>query len=344
MKNSVRYASVQLLNIILSYVTANNYDLNTVLENSGIDMGILGDKDARVDMERFLSVISAIADISGDKFLGLHLAEKANNIYSKNHILMTIMANCDTLGKAVEKLIQYHDISSNSIKLHLENQGNHTALIYEADIPIQPDLSTILFEVVLTSCAIIFREFTLGKIRFIGIHFTHSELEDQSEYNRVFSCPVIFNSEENKVILSNEDLLLPIGLSDPELLSILELYAQKVLSKGSTDSILPERVKNCLSEIIFQGEDCNINNVAEKMAVSVRTLQKQLKEENTTYRKLVEYVKKNIAIKYLENTEEPLTDIAFLLGFSEQSAFNHAFKNWTGRSPIKYRINKNLNI
>lgn len=340
MKNSERYASVQLLNILLSYAAANNFDINSILINSGIDAEILKNKDARISIDRFLSVISAIAGIPGDEFSGLHLAEKVNNIYSKNHILMTIMANCSTLENAIEKLIRYHDISSNSIKLHLERQNKRTALIWTADIPIQPDLDRILLEVALTSCAIMFRDFTLGKLRFIEIHFTHSGPADQSEYKRVFNCPVIFNSEENKIVLSNEDLLLSIALSDPELLSVLELYAQRMLSKGSTDSLLPEKIKNCISEMIIQGKDYYIYNVAEKMAVSVRTLQKQLKQENTTYRILLEQVKKSIAIKSLENNESQLTDIAFLLGFSEQSAFNHAFKSWTGLSPSKYRNRK----
>lgn len=99
---------------------------------------------------------------------------------------------------------------------------------------------------------------------------------------------------------------------------------------------MSERTTNCLYEAIIQGEAYSIGDVAEKLGVSTRTLQKQLRLEDTTYRKLLEQVKKSIAVKSLENPESKLTDIAFLLGFSEQSAFNHAFKNWTGMSPKNY--------
>lgn len=336
MKSTGRYASVQLLNLLLAYVASNNYDIIPILKLSGIEPDILKDKNARVGIDQFGAVISAVSGMFGDGFTGLHLAEKVFNIYSKNHILMTIMSNCSTMEKAIEKLIQYHDISSNYIKLHVEKQSDYTELIWKTEIQTQYDLDSIIIEAALTSCAIMFRDFTMGKARFNEIHFAHSGPTDQSEYNRVFGCPVMFNNNENKIVFYNGDLSLPIVLSDPELLSMLELYAQKMLSKVSTDS-LSERIISCLSEMIIQGKGCSIVDTAKKMGVGTRTLQKQLKLEDTTYRKLLEQVKKSIAIKSLENSESTLTDIAFLLGFSEQSAFNHAFRNWISISPGKYR-------
>lgn len=336
MKNTGRYASVQLLNILLACAATNNFDINPILKLSGINTDTLKDKDARVGIDQFGTVVSAFAGTFGDGFSGLHLAEKVN-IYSRNHILLTIMSNCSTLEKAMEKLIQYHDIASNSIKLYAERQREYTELILKSEIQIQLDMDKIFLEAALTSCAIIFRDFTMGKVRFIEIHFTHPGPMNLSDYHRVFDCPVLFNSNENKIVFSNNYLSLPVALSHPELLDMLELYARKLLSKGNSDNVLSEWIINCLNEMIIQGKECNINDVAKKMCVGTRTLQKQLKLENTTYRELLGQVKQSIAKKSLENSEMTHADIAFLLGFSEQSAFNHAFKNWTGISPGKYR-------
>ena len=337
MKNTGRYASVQLLNVLLAYAASNNLDINPILKFSGIDPDTLKIKDARVGIDQFGMVVSAVSDMFGDGFTGLHLAEKVNNIYGKNHILMIIMSNCSTLEKAMEKLIQYHDISSNSIKLYVKRHGEYTELIWESETQIRPDVDRFFLETALTSCAIIFRDFTMGKVKFNEICFTHPGPINLSDYYRVFDCPVLFNSNENKIVFSNNYLSLPIALSDSALLDMLEIYAQKLLYKGSSDNTLSDRIISCLSEMIIQGKGCNINDVAEKMCVGIRTLQKQLKLENTSYRELVEQVKKSIALKSLGNSETTLSDIAFLLGFSEQSAFNHAFKNWTGINPRKYR-------
>ena len=338
MKNSGKYVSVQLLNLLLSYAAANNYDTVSVLQKAGISSEVLIDKNTRIDIDRFLSVASAVAGMAGNGFTGPRLAEKINSLYSKNHILMAIMSNCETLEQAVEKLIRYHDISSNAIRLQLEKQGKSTALIFKTEIPAHTGFDGIFQEAALASFAMMFREFTLGKVRFEEIRFAHSGPEDKTEYARIFNCPVIFGSGVDKIVFPNEDLLLPVAMSDPELLDMLERYAQRILSEqGPGGGALPEKVMNLMGERILQGKDCNVGSIAKSLTVSIRTLQKQLKAENTSYRRLLEQVKKSIAIKSLENRESQLSDVAFLLGFSEQSSFNHAFKGWTGLSPRQYK-------
>lgn len=341
MQNSGRYVSVQLLNFLLAYASSNQYDVNEILKVSGIEPEITKEKKSRLDMDQFCAVVSSIKNLAVNSFSGLHLAEKVN-VYGNNHILMSIMSHCSTLEKAIEKLIKYHDISSNSLRLHSTNFNSTASLVWKLDMYINPDLERIFVEAALASCAIMFRDLTMGKAKFVEINFIYPQPSNLEEYEKFFGCPVLFDKKENKINLKKDTLSLPITMSDPELLAILEQYAQKILSRGSAENVLSEKILLCLEEMIIQGKDYQILNVANKMSVSTRTLQKQLKQENITYRKLLEKAKKGIAVKSLAQGNIPLVDITFLLGFSEQSALNHAFKRWTGLSPRKFFDQKKM--
>ena len=332
-----KYVSAQLFRLLLIYAESGRYDADAIISASGISKDLLQNKNARIEIDRFLSAVSLLADLSGHELTGLHLVDKIGNLYSKNHILLTIMSNCSSLEEAIGKLIQYHDISSNYIKLYLKKQDRFAELIFETQIREQTGLDKILSEAAMAGCAGMFRDLTMGKARFAGIHFIYAEPGDVSGYREYFRCPPVFQSNENKIIFLNKDLDLPISLSDPELLAVLEIYARRILAKADAGQCVSESVSEMISEMILQGKGCSVDDIAKKMATSVRSLQKQLKKENLSYRILLKQVRESIAIRNLENQDVPLADIAFLLGFSEQSAFNHSFKTWTGLSPGKYR-------
>jgi AraC-like DNA-binding protein len=91
-----------------------------------------------------------------------------------------------------------------------------------------------------------------------------------------------------------------------------------------------------MAETMREG-DPTIARVAKKMGLSPRTLERRLKERGTRFKQLIDDTRRRFAINYLKDNGNTLTHVAFLLGYSEVSAFNHAFKRWTGSSPLKYR-------
>lgn len=91
---------------------------------------------------------------------------------------------------------------------------------------------------------------------------------------------------------------------------------------------------------MLRGEKPLLVAISAELAVSSRTLQNKLRNENTTYQSLLGRVRKGLALEYLQKPEYGVCEIAFLLGFSKHSAFNHVFKRWTGDSPSEY-LDKN---
>jgi len=96
-------------------------------------------------------------------------------------------------------------------------------------------------------------------------------------------------------------------------------------------------VTHLIGKMLSRGEKPMLDAVARELAVSTRHLQNKLKEEGSTYRAILDQLRKEIALEYLSKPEVTIYDVAFLLGFSEQSAFNHAFKRWTGSIPTEYQ-------
>jgi AraC-like DNA-binding protein len=89
--------------------------------------------------------------------------------------------------------------------------------------------------------------------------------------------------------------------------------------------------------MLLRGDKPSVEIIARNLAVSRRHLQNKLRTEDTTYRQLLDAVRKEIAMDCLNKPQMNLCDIAFLLGFAEQSTFNHAFKRWTGMTPTAYQ-------
>jgi AraC-like DNA-binding protein len=138
-------------------------------------------------------------------------------------------------------------------------------------------------------------------------------------------------------LTKTQDLDLPIFLANPELLERLEHFAQEMLDRLSPPESWSGRVTHLIGQALLRGDKPTLDAVAYELVISRRHLQNKLREEGTTYRVLLDELRKETSLKYLTRPEVPLFDIAFLLGFSEQSAFNHAFKRWTGTSPQQYR-------
>ena len=138
-------------------------------------------------------------------------------------------------------------------------------------------------------------------------------------------------------MIAKEDLSRPIFLANPDFLYAHESVARKLMTRMETAGTLSGRVREVIGKTIARGAFPLLEEIAGELAVSTRKLQAVLKEEKTCFRKILNDIRRELAQRYLRDPETSICDIAFLLGFSEQSAFNHAFRRWTGVTPRAYR-------
>lgn len=248
-------------------------------------------------------------------------------------ILGHIVAAAPTLADALAYQKRYQCLLGNTGQAYHQTEDDTVTMRWLST----PNASANSIEQVITAWVAFAFSYTQHDDKPLGVYFTHNVLTDVSEYESFFGCPVIFNANFNGVKIKASSLALPLNAFNEEVLNVLCSHAENKLRakrlSASLDmiseyiiSILPERVPS-LAEI------------AEHLGISERQLQRQLQKEETNLSALIENIRKHLAISYLSQTDHKLLYISSMLGYSEQSAFQRAFKRWSGITPHEFRAN-----
>lgn len=165
-----------------------------------------------------------------------------------------------------------------------------------------------------------------------AIHFTHKEPGYRAEYDRIFGVPLIFESHMNAIIVDEGFLSIRLPDTNPYLSKILKTHADELLKNPENSKSTRGRVESLLLPILHTGE-VSIATITAKLGVSRQTLFRKLKAEGVSYEQVLDELRHTLALRYLKEKKMSVTETAYLVGFSNPTAFSHAFKRWTGSRP-----------
>jgi AraC-like DNA-binding protein len=168
------------------------------------------------------------------------------------------------------------------------------------------------------------------------VRFRQSAPDDRNEHDRLFRALIRFNSAVNGIVLPRRSLDLPLVKSDPGLCAVLERHMSTLLDKMPRTMSYSIRVRELIANELSTATP-SATAAARKLHMSRRTLQRLLEAEGTTFSELVDDLRRELATRYLREPAIAIAEVAFLLGFSEASAFHRAFKRWQGTTPAAYR-------
>lgn len=154
--------------------------------------------------------------------------------------------------------------------------------------------------------------------------------------SRVLGCPTHFGCPETRFVLSRAVLDRPLPRRDPALFHYLERHAAAVAESLPTDAELSVRVRRLVTDSLRGGEPIPART-AKALGISQRTLQRRLRDEGTTFARIVDSTRRELSEHYLTEPNVAVFEVAFLLGYSEPSAFHRAFRRWTGMTPQEFR-------
>jgi AraC-like DNA-binding protein len=177
---------------------------------------------------------------------------------------------------------------------------------------------------------------TQADLPLLGVCFEHPRPANIDEHRWVFGCEVSFDAPEHKVTFHRDALALPVVKADPKLGALIDQYAEELLQRLPRGHALSDRVRQIVAESLCDG-DHGLEPIAERLRMSPRTLQRRLQEEDTSHQQLVDELRHELAVKYLAEPNLSIGEVAFLLGFSDPSAFHRAFRRWTGKTPGEHR-------
>lgn len=326
---ATKYARLSL--ILWNILNSHGINPEPIFWEAGINPDLMKESGKRYRARKVKILWQKAAAAIGDPCFGL----KAAAHWHPSHFsaLGYAMLASNTLRTALERMERYYQIISDEKVLELNDGDNglRLTLVFSHvmhDIPERNDAS---LAVILSIC----RVNCIEDFAPISVTLTHPKPSCSSKYFEYFKCPVIFDDPINSLTIPIDrvDNMLP-G-SNPQLAEINDQLMVKYLQKLDQDDIT-QKVK---AAVINQLPSGNVTDesVAKSIFMSNRTLQRKLENAGTTFKILLNETRQDLAKQYLRDRDSSMTEIAFLLGFSENSTFSRAFKRWTGLSPSQYR-------
>ncbi len=317
------------------FLMVEDYGLNRrdFLLRNNINPTILATPDERLTLEAIHRLTQDAVSITGDDFLGLHQGERFMGL---SNILGYILLNCKHLKQALDKIETYQKICDEAAEITLGIQ-NSIATIQVAIPDERFSNDRQLTDYRLSAIYTYLKRLICKSFPLTEVHFLHSRPTSVDEYNRVFNCPVYFNSNRNCICFSESYLSSTVPEHNTNLLEVMEAYARNAIQVIAPKDSYKQKIARLITNLL-PGTTPTIEDVASKIGMSVRTLQLRLKDERTTYSDLLNDIRKDLAIKYLRDQHISITEVAYLLGYSEVSVFYRAFKKWTFKTPKEFRF------
>ncbi len=168
------------------------------------------------------------------------------------------------------------------------------------------------------------------------VYFEHPKPEDSKEHERAFNAPVFFSQKFNAIVFDPSILEKSMPNSDLKLMAVTRACLESLHTNMPMNQNLTDKIRNLIRIKLADGYP-SLELIAESLYMSTSAIQRSLAWEGLSYTDLVEEVRKSLAEMYFKQRNLSLSEIAYLLGYSELSAFSRAFRRWTGHSPREYR-------
>ena len=308
-------------------------DIDSIFGSNGLDPGAAQDPTYGISLKSYCSLFETAARRTGNDNIGLWFGQQFRPV--ELGLLGYIAVHSATMKAALQNFVELFAYHQQSTEMSLTRTRGLLSLNYRIYDPHimhrrqDAELSLGMF-------ANIFRHCYGPNWTPEEIHFEHPQPENWREHERAFNAPVFFGQRANAIVFRPDDLSHRMVTSDPRLLMILRHCLKTAGIQPGGPQPLTEQVKDYL--IGSLGEGCpTLEAVAEALDVPAWTVQRRLAEQGRTYKELLEETRRELALSYLRQPHLQLTEIAFLLGYSELSAFSRAFHRWTGMSPRKFR-------
>jgi len=319
------------LNEFDSVVKEFGGDHHSLMQQVNLSTTLLDNPEMFFQYGDFITLLNLTASKLNQESLGLHLGSKQGiEMFGS---IGYLIKNCETVGEALANFRRFFHIHHTSADIGLSIAGSEVTLSFT--ININTNESTVqAIDLAMSFGINMLMTLTSSKINFKSIHLQHAKPNNKKDYRRYLGMMPIFNSTFNGAIFSTEVLNIPIDKADPKLFDILS--AQLTSSATGYIDEIPQFVEKLVRQNIAS-TPISIEEVANLMALSVRNLQRYLKEQKTSFRQIVDNVRNKLACQYLIDSTLSLSHVSDVLGFSNYSEFSRSFKRWNQVSPKDYR-------
>ena len=308
-------------------------DVQALFEETGLESAALDDPDARFPTEKISLLWQLAVTRSGNPAIGLANSAAARPA-SFDVVGYAMMSSPNLLG-VLEGAVRYVDILSDAATLAVTEDREGYRLILElfgGKLPVPRQRFEFDLMTLLSFC----RWVANRDLRPLALELRFPPPADVQPYREAFKCPLRSNAPVNALLFARADVTLPLPTAHPLLAKMHERVANEHLERLDYAQ-MSRRARAEIIRCLPDGEPRRAK-IADALRMSERTLQRRLQAEGTSFQRLLDDTRRELAQRYLGQRNVSLADTAYLLGFRDQSSFFRASQRWFGSSPRHYRI------
>ena len=336
-KGMIRSARASVLSVssraLLDACARLGLDTGQILRAARLDPKAVEDPDARIPIEQVDALWRKAYELSNDPNLALHAIEVLP--FGAYRVIDYLALNAPTIGAVLAKISDYFPLINSVVRLPYVVGDRQVTFGVEA--PTRPSAITRPYaEYTLAAVFLRTRNATNRSFPLIRVEFSHPRPADVSEHERIFECPVRFGAAGCQLIIARDVWDTPRTGTDPGLFSLLDTHAKILLEQLPRAEDIVGRVREAI-EAELRGGNPKLEPIARTLAMSPRTLQRRLRDRGVVFNDVLDAMRFRAAKSYLVQRDIAGSEVAYLLGFAEQSSFNRAFRRWSGQTPTEYR-------
>lgn len=317
---------------MLRTAEARGISTGDLLAAMGLTREALEDPDARLPGPAVLSIWNALRERTRDPFL--QLAAPTSLPFGAYRVIDYLVAASATVGEGILRFARFFGLIADGVVLRIERQdGEHCLSLTMAEgRPVPAVYVDYVFAALVNRIRMRIRR----DLQVRRVELRQVEPPGASAHEEVFDAPVHFGTGTDRLCFGNDAWNAPTETADASLARLIEEHARILAQRvPHTASGFRAEVENALARAV--PDVVSAEGVARMLHVSVRTLQRQLAVSGTTFREVADIVRRRLAEAYLSDPAVSIAEVAFLLGFSDQTSFNRAFRRWTGQAPGRWR-------
>jgi AraC-like DNA-binding protein len=300
-----------------------------LLSRSGLTFAQIENRHARLRVRDQIAFLGLVADALPDDLLGFHLARDFD--LREIGLIYYVMTSSEMLEEALRRADRYSAIANEGVRVELHcGRNTEIGLTYQG---VERHSDRHQMEFLLTTILRLCRQLTNRRLIPSRVSVLHRRREDRPALESFFGCDVQFGANLDAIVFSQPLSELRITSADPYLNEMLIEYCEDALSrrKAKRGSLRPD-LENAIALLLPHGK-AHAEEISRKLGMSERTLARRLSSEGLTFAGVLNELKIELAKRYLQEKDLPISEVAWLLGYREASALTHACYRWFGKSP-----------
>jgi AraC-like DNA-binding protein len=309
---------------------------DSLLENTEIDPAAFSDPKALLTYQQVIILINNMLKLCDEPTLGLELGNAIN--INQFGMLGYAILSCANVRQALNLGLKYHALVDPAFNFEVVEQEDITSIRLTSHIPVE-NIYNLICDIFLANFISLGRYLTGLNVIPKAININRKKPEFSKQYQEFLpDCPVNWDQPRTEILIDTQIMDAPTTLADEATARMAESQCADILTRMGPKEGIVAKVRRIL--LSNPGQYPPIEEVASHLATSTRTLSRSLQEVRTSYQNILDEVRKEMAIEYLNTSSLPIEEIAALIGYNDPSNFRKAFKRWTGNPPSYYRLTK----